>query len=141
MFAAMADVAWDEAMMRGGDEACQDTPCPTPLSRPLLATSSPAVIFLPDSSNRYIWEQQGQYIFLWKAEVQKEASYVIVGVLGPSPRRAGQGARALVSEGLPGLSSLPPCLANRQSVSKLKMLLPQGARSQIPERTPSPRHK
>lgn len=68
MFAAMADVAWDEAMMRVGAEACQDTRCPTPLSRPLPATFSPAVIFLPDSSNFYIREQQGQYISLQKAE-------------------------------------------------------------------------
>lgn len=103
-----------------------------PLQAP-ACHSSPAIIFLPDSSNRYIWEQQGQYIFLWKAEVQKEASYVFVGVLGPSPRRAGRGVRAPVSEGLLGLMSSPPCLASCQFVSKLKMLLPQGARSQTPE--------
>lgn len=58
---------------------------------------------------------------------------MIVEVLGSSPRRAERGVRTLVSKGLPGLSSSPPCLANCQSVSKLKMLLPQGARSQTPE--------
>lgn len=50
--------AWDEATLRCGGEACQDTSCLTPLSRPLPAPTSPAVIFLPDPSNQHIWGQE-----------------------------------------------------------------------------------